>query len=582
MAQIVLRSDRKPFRDTVTPPMGRTHHVSVAGAGSTSTTTTVTLQGPAPESSSLGILSAAGTTSLRPSTELHSDGAPPEETLSIVPAAAEALSISKWRGITVIVTLAGVSFLNTMGSGILIAALPRIADEVGLSEALILWPAAVYALAAGCLLLVFGAVADVIGAKLMWLTGSYLFVAFTLGVGLARTGLQIIVFRTLLGAAIAMCLPTAVGLITNTFPRGPWRNIAFAMNGMGSPLGYALGLVLGGVFADTIGWRWAYYMMAMINVCLSTCAIWSLPSVRVASERKWTARLRHDIDWVGAVIMSAALGMLLYVLAMTSSSYKKLNDAGNIAVLSVSVALLASFPFWMDYQTRRGKPALIPNNLWRNWSFTSVCIAVFFCWASLNGIEYFTTLYAIADADPSFQKVEGLSALQSSLRFLPHVIMGTSVNIITGLLISRVKVRTLVVVSAFITMVAAPLMATVDVGESYWLAPFWAMLLSPVNPDVLFTVSNLVISDAYPPDMQSLAGGVFNEVGQFGNSVGLAITAAIAASVTEHTEAEAVAVDALMKGYRAAFWTIFSSCAVVTVVAWFGLRKGGIVGKKQD
>lgn len=76
-----------------------------------------------------------------------------------------------------------------------------------------------------------------------------------------------------------------------------------------------------------------------------------------------------------------------------------------------------------------------------------------------------------------------MSALQSSLRFLPHVIMGTSVNIITGLLISRVKVRTLVVVSALISMVAPPLMATVDVGENYWLAPFWAMFLSPVNPD---------------------------------------------------------------------------------------------------
>lgn len=61
--------------------------------------------------------------------------------------------------------------------------------------------------------------------------------------------------------------------------------------------------------------------------------------------------------------------------------------------------------------------------------------------------------------------------------------MGVAVNVITGILIAKVKVRTLAVVSALITMVAAPLMATVDVGENYWLAPFWAMFLSPVNPD---------------------------------------------------------------------------------------------------
>ncbi|KAF7562467.1 hypothetical protein G7046_g1668 [Stylonectria norvegica] len=489
------------------------------------------------------------------------------------PAGSPTLGISKAKAVTVIITLAGINFLNTMGSGILIAALPRIAQEVGLDDGLILWPAAVYALAAGCLLLIFGAIADVVGAKLMWVTGSYLYVVFTLGVGLAQTGIQVIIFRTLLGASISMCLPTAVSLIVNTFPKGNWRNTAFAMNGMGSPLGYATGLVLGGIFTDTIGWRWAYYMMAIINFCLSTASIWSLPSVHSTSERKWTERLMHEIDWIGAIIMSTALGMLLYVLAMTSSSYKNLSDPANIVLLSVSLALLTAFPFWMNYQDRRGKPALIPNKLWRNSSFTSVCIAVFLCWASLNGIEYFTTLY--------FQRVEGLSALQSSLRFIPHVIMGASVNIITDLLISRVKVRTLAVVSALISLVAAPLMATVDVGEKYWVAPFWAMFLSPVNPDVLFTVSNLIISDAYPLEMQSLAGGVFNEVAQFGNSVGLAITAAIAASVTEHSGSEEH-VEALMKGYRAAFWTIFASCASVTVVVWFGFRKGGIVGRKED
>lgn len=302
------------------------------------------------------------------------------------------IGVSKAKGVTVIMTLAGISFLNTMGSGILIAALPRIAQDVGLSDGLILWPAAVYALAAGCLLLIFGAAADAIGAKLVWVVGSFLYVVFTIALGLARTGLQIILFRTFLGVAISMCLPTAVSLITHTFPKGTWRNTAFAMNGMGQPLGYALGLVLGGIFTDTIGWRWAYYMMAIINFCLSTASIWSLPSVKPQSEKKWTRRLAEDIDWVGAVILSVALGLLLFVLATITTSYQSISDAQNIALLVVSLVLLAAFPFWMNYQTRNKRPALIPNSLWNKASFTSICVSVFFCWASLNGIEYFTTL----------------------------------------------------------------------------------------------------------------------------------------------------------------------------------------------
>lgn len=312
----------------------------------------------------------------------------PESPLPTTPATQP----SKTQGVAVIVTLAGISFLNTMGSGILVAALPRIAHDVGLSDSLILWPAAVYALAAGCCLLLFGAAADAIGAKPVWVVGSFLFVAFTVALGLARTGLQIIVFRTFLGVAIAMCLPTAVSLITSTFPRGHWRNTAFAMNGMGQPLGYALGLVLGGIFTDTIGWRWAYYMMALINFVLSMVSIWSLPSTKPTSTKSLGRRLAEDIDWVGAFILSAALGLLMYDLAIVTTSWRSIQSAQSIAILTISILLLICFPAWMHFQTQHGRPALIPNSLWKNASFTTICVAVFFCWASLNGLEYFTTL----------------------------------------------------------------------------------------------------------------------------------------------------------------------------------------------
>lgn len=98
---------------------------------------------------------------------------------------------------------------------------------------------------------------------------------------------------------------------------------------------------------------------------------------------------------------------------------------------------------------------------------------------------------------------------------------------------------------------------------------------------MLFTASNLVISNAYPADVQSLAGGVFNEVCQFGNSVGLAVTAAIASSVTAHSGLPDP-IDALLEGYRAAFWTIFAAAALVLPVSFFGLAKSGLVGKKDD
>lgn len=49
------------------------------------------------------------------------------------------MKVSNARGIAMIVTLAGMNFLNTMGSGILIAALPKIASDINIPEGLILW-----------------------------------------------------------------------------------------------------------------------------------------------------------------------------------------------------------------------------------------------------------------------------------------------------------------------------------------------------------------------------------------------------------------------------------------------------------
>jgi hypothetical protein len=90
--------------------------------------------------------------------------------------------------------------------------------------------------------------------------------------------------------------------------------------------------------------------------------------------------------------MSTSLGMLLYVLARLTSDHHSIASAENIAVLVVSFVLLACFPVWMHFQTIKGRPALMPNHLWTKATFTSACVSVFFCWASLNSFEYFTTL----------------------------------------------------------------------------------------------------------------------------------------------------------------------------------------------
>ena len=175
-------------------------------------------------------------------------------------------------------------------------------------------PISIYALTCGCTLLLLGSVADVVGSRPMYLTGCLLQSAFTLACGLAQTGTQLIVFRAFAGIAISFCLPSAVSIITSTFPEGKSRNIAFASMGGGQPIGFSFGLVLGGIFADTIGWRWGFHISAIANTIVFVLGLFGLPKVDNKLPHVWS-RLKSDIDWVGILFGSASLALLSYCFA---------------------------------------------------------------------------------------------------------------------------------------------------------------------------------------------------------------------------------------------------------------------------
>ena len=123
-----------------------------------------------------------------------------------------------------------------------------------------------------------------------------------------------IMFRAMQGVAIALVMPTGMGILSTAIPNGTRRNIAFSCLGIGQILGYALGLVLSGVFVDTIGWRVGFYIAGAVTLVVFVVGLWALPRDQL-DERPTLKRLRKEVDWVGAGIASASLAMLSYVLA---------------------------------------------------------------------------------------------------------------------------------------------------------------------------------------------------------------------------------------------------------------------------
>ena len=465
-----------------------------------------------------------------------------------------------------------------MLGGILVVSLPTMARDIGLTDDLLLWPASVNSLACGCTLLLAGSIADVVGGRKIYLIGAFTLTLTTIACGVAATGIQLILFRAAQGVAMSLCLPSSVILITSNIPTGSYRNTAFACLGAGQPVGYSVGLVLGGVFVQGIGWRFGYYIAAVLIFITFLISIFGIPTDNIShSQSLFTIvkRMKAEIDWIGCLLLSTSLGLFSYVLSILASGVSHFLAPVCLTLFSVASVIIPIFTFYVRRQERLGRKAIIPPSLWSNPVFASLCLTVFVIWGVFNAVEYFLALF--------YQLVQNLSALQTSIRFFPMVVAGAATNFLTGWLVKHVRADILLLASAAITAIAPLLMAVVKPEWSYWTCAFFATACAPICADVLFTVANLVITSVFPPETHGLAGGVFNAISNIGNSVGIAIAAVIASSVTlaEKRKGEN-AVDSLMDGYRATFWMCFAANILVLGVVAFGLRKMGKVGIKID
>ncbi|TIA07525.1 MFS general substrate transporter [Aureobasidium pullulans] len=538
---------------------------------------------PSVELTSLGL--ASGTTTRTPSISGPSNECNPQPVNTDLEASSddetplndEAKAIlSKGRTIVVIAQLVGVQLFSSFCNGIIVIGLPAIAKALEMEAGLQLWPTSVFYLTAGSCLMLAGSLADVLGTRPLILSANILLAVSALACGLARNGGEIIAFRGLQGVANAMAVPASVSMISTSVEDGQRRNMGFSCLGFAGPLGFLLGLILGGVFVDGVGWRPAFYLVAAASFTLGLVGFWALPkNSRPHPRRSIKKQLASEIDWVGTIISTTGLVAISYALATLSASVHNIKTATTISLLVVGIATVPAFICWMAWQEKTGKPALIPNSFWQNLSFTSVCIMILFSTAVINGMEVYVSLF--------FQQVQGLSALGASIRILPALITAVMINISTGYFVNRMPVVWIVLASCGLTSISPMLMAIINPRWTYWKMAFFAQLLQGISVNVLFTVGLLIISSIFPLRTQALGGAVFNTCAQLGTSIGLTITSVIADSRTAASGIDdKTSPDALMTGYRAVFWALFAWMIVVLLAGVFGLRKVGKIGVKRD
>jgi len=129
----------------------------------------------------------------------------PDATVVSPDEASDASSLSSRRGVAILLLLSLVQFMDVLDASILNIALPSIRGDLGFSQQSLQWVVNGYILTYGGFLLLGGRIADLLGRRLVLVTGLVVFAGSSLTGGLAHSS------SLLVGARFAQGLGAASG-----------------------------------------------------------------------------------------------------------------------------------------------------------------------------------------------------------------------------------------------------------------------------------------------------------------------------------------------------------------------------------
>lgn len=190
--------------------------------------------------------------------------------------------------------------------------LPSISVDLHIPNSSQIWPSSVFSLVVGAFLLPFGRMADICGGFAVFNFGLRWFFIWTLLAGFSKDYPMLIAARALQGLGPAAFLPTGIMILGKTYRPGPRKNLIFSLYGAFSPLGFVLGIIVGGSTSEYLSWRWYFWLGSTVIGLVSVTSLFTVPR-----ERVQTAAVQMDY-WGVATIVPA---LVLVVFAVTDGAH---------------------------------------------------------------------------------------------------------------------------------------------------------------------------------------------------------------------------------------------------------------------
>jgi EmrB/QacA subfamily drug resistance transporter len=423
-----------------------------------------------------------------------------------------------------------VGFLDFVDASIVNVALPTIRHDLHFSVQNLQWVLSGYLLTYGGFMLLGGRAADLLGRRRILVTGMVVFALSSLTGGLASEPTMLISARLVQGVGAAMMLPATLSILTTTFHEGKDRNTALGAWGAIAGLASAVGVFLGGLLTEDVGWRWVLW------VNLPVCAVLLLATFRIVSGDRPLRPVRN-FDALGAFLVTGAMLLLIFTLVKAPSV--GWGTTRTIAGLTTAGLLLLAF----FLNERRNDNPLVPLSIFRIKGLAAADATQVIAMAGFYSMFFFITLY--------MQNVLGFSQLQAGTAYLP-VTAGVVISSgIASQLFARLGTRPIIVAGALISAGAVYWLSRIPVDGSYLGDLLPGLVIMSFGLGFVFVGVNTAANAGVPADKAGLAAALVNTSTWLGGALGLAIFSVIATTRTQHLlDVNASQPDALTSGFR--------------------------------
>jgi EmrB/QacA subfamily drug resistance transporter len=327
---------------------------------------------------------------------------------------------------------------------IVTVALAPMTREFGSSIPTVGWVVSGYLVAQAMVIPATGWLMERCGARAVWIGSLVAFMVGSVLCGLAWSAPSLIVFRVLQGLGGGALLPVGAAALTQA--AGPHRQgRVIAAVSVPSQIAPIAGPLLGGLIADTGGWRWCF----LVNV--PVCLIAILLSLRVMAPTPGQPQQRLDVR--GMLLLSPALGVV--TVALSRAGDAGLLDPLVLAALGVTAALLVAF---VVHALRVRETPLIDVRLYARRGFGAASAMLFLLSFSVFGAMVLVPLY--------YQQVRGSSALTAGLMLAPQFAGALLALLLVGRLADRMPPRGLVVGGTIVAVLGTVPLATLGSDPS--------------------------------------------------------------------------------------------------------------------